>query len=171
MKKTNEFPQVHIHPHSVMLILCAARAHRSFLNLQIKSPLTFHDAPDFLHCYHPTTRKLTEGRYCPVSHRTANTVSLAIDAYHDRPDGIVVPRTRTSLSLRASNFHRVTYSRSCAFFFGGPCRCRCRGWECGYPTGTRKLVFVSWRDRRSRLSTPFLKSRERQVRCLTIGSP
>ena len=61
-KMTNEFPQVHIHPHSVMPILCAARAHCSFPHLQIKSLLTshpvLHDAPDFLHCCHPTTLQL-----------------------------------------------------------------------------------------------------------------
>ena len=36
-KKTNESLQVHIHPQSTMLILCAALAHRSFLHLQIES--------------------------------------------------------------------------------------------------------------------------------------
>ena len=36
-KQTNGYLEAHIHPQSVTLILCAARAHRSFLHLQTKS--------------------------------------------------------------------------------------------------------------------------------------
>ena len=46
-------------------------------------------------------------------HRIANTVSLANDIEHDnvdRPSGIVVPRTHTPSSLRASIFHRLAYT-------------------------------------------------------------
>ena len=39
-KKTNEFLQVHIHPQSVTLILCAALAHRSFLHSDRITPRT-----------------------------------------------------------------------------------------------------------------------------------
>ena len=57
--KTNEFLKAHIHPQSVTLILCAARAHRSFLRLQTKSLPSFHpglhDASNFLHGCLPTT--------------------------------------------------------------------------------------------------------------------
>ena len=64
------------------------------------------------------TRKPTEDPLCPVSHRTANTISLANDTDHDLPYGIVIPRTHTPSLLRASILHRLTYLRSCAFFFG-----------------------------------------------------
>ena len=119
---------------SVLLVLTA--------QLQIKSFPTshpgHHDAPDFLCGCLPTTlqtRKRTEGPMCPFLHRTTNTISLPIDIDHDRPCGIVVPRTHTSSSLCASIFHRLEYSGSCASFLGSSRRpCRRRGWECGYPT-------------------------------------
>ena len=122
-KKTNGFLQAHIHPQSVTLILCAARANRSLPHLQTKSLFSsrpgLHDASGSLHGCFPTTlrtRTLTQGPLSPVSHRTMNTISLAIDIDHDRPCGIVVPRTHTSSSLRTSILHRLVYSHSCAIF-------------------------------------------------------
>ena len=102
-------------PPSVTRVLCAARAHFSFLYLQVKSlsishPV-LHTAPGCLCAGLPTTlqtRKPTESTpMCPVSDRTPNTVSLTNDIDRGavgRPSGVVAPRTHTSSSLACQSF-------------------------------------------------------------------
>ena len=61
-KKTNEFLQVHIHPQSVRLILCAARAYRSFLHCRPNHSSPYQPGLNDAPLSAPLqTRKLTQG--------------------------------------------------------------------------------------------------------------
>ena len=110
-KPTNFSRRIFVHSPSRTFSVLLVLVTRFFLCRSNHSapPIPYPMAPRFSPGYLLTalqTRNLTEGRSCPVSHRTANTVSLAIDIDHDPPYGIVVPRTHASSSLRAPNFHR-----------------------------------------------------------------
>jgi len=108
-KKTSKFLQADIRAQSVVLFLCAARVHCSFLHLQLTRSLysTMYSILPLPASLRPCKLTSHQCPRLPVSHRAVNDVSLISDTGHDavdRPSGVVVPCTRTSSSLAVQSF-------------------------------------------------------------------
>ena len=125
-KKTREFLQIHIRPQSVMLLLCAARAHCPFLHLQVARSLysTMHSILPMPASLPPCKLTSPQSSPLPVSHRAVNAVSLTSDTGRNAVDwlsGGVVPCTRTSSSLAVQWFIVLRIHVHC-----------CSRWACFY---------------------------------------
>ena len=131
MKRTKEFLQAHIRPprpsrsFSVLLVrtahLFTYRSSRVPSPIPYSIPLLVVSVPAFLRLFKLASQQVV---LCPVSHLTANTVSLANDIGRravDRPSGIVVPRAHISSSLACQSFIAWRIHVRCACTLGiGP---------------------------------------------------